>query len=466
MPSKGVSARAQQQALLSGLAHQHLIDADTRRLLDRAEREAPDEPKAANLRETRRAYDRAVKVPTALVKTIAQASAIAKDAWAKARETSDFARFAPHLTQLIDLKRKVAECVGYEHEPYDALLDEYEPGVRAADLAELFARLRRETVDLLDRVRRSSTKPDTSILRRSYPTDGQARFGRKLAEAVGFDFTAGRCDVSVHPFCSTIGGPGDVRITTRYDEAFLPAALFGTLHEVGHALYEQGLPSEHTFTPLGEAVSLGVHESQSRMWENLVGRSRAFWSFHFAELSETFPSALAGVTLDDFVAAVNAVEPSLIRVEADELTYNLHIIVRFELERAMFCGALAVDDVPAAWNEKMGETVGVVPPTDGRGCLQDIHWSLGAFGYFPTYALGNLYAAQFFAQARADIPDLIERIERNDHRALRDWLRANIHRHGQRYRADELVRRVTGRPLSIEPFMTYIREKVSPLYGL
>ncbi|MHC4697382.1 MAG: carboxypeptidase M32, partial [Planctomycetota bacterium] len=318
----------------------------------------------------------------------------------------------------------------------------------------------------LKRLESSPSKPNASILTRHFPRAQQEQLSRKMAECLNFDFTAGRADLSVHPFCVTVGGAGDVRITTRYMEDFLPGALFGTIHETGHALYEQGLLSEHMFTPMGEAVSLGLHESQSRLWENFVGRSRAFWTYQYEGVQGMFPEALGNVSVDEFYRAINTVEPSFIRVEADELTYNLHIVLRFELEQALISGRLAVDDVPAAWNEKMGELLGVTPESDKEGCLQDIHWSMGIFGYFPTYALGNLYAAQFFEQARKDIPDLLDRIAENDHKPLLDWLRTNIHQHGQRYRADELIKVVTGKPLSIEPFVIYVTEKFSTVYGV
>ena len=466
MPRSGVQPRAESAALIAGLAHERLIGEELRSLLDTASADESDFAVQTNLREMRRTVARSVNIPTALVKDIAQTSILAKDAWASARKTSDFGEFAPFLAKLIDLKKRMAECIGYDTEPYDALMDEFEPGARAADIEQLFASLREATVGLLERVRGASQRPDTSILARKYPIDRQVRLSRKMAETLGFDFTAGRADVSVHPFCTTIGGCSDVRITTRYDEQFLSGALFGTVHETGHALYEQGLLREHTFTPMGEAVSLGIHESQSRMWENMVGRGRPFWSYHWGGLKAVFPESLGDLSLEEFYGAINAVEPSFIRVEADELTYNLHIILRFELERALFNDSLNVEDVPAAWNEKMSTSLGITPKNDAEGCLQDIHWSLGAFGYFATYALGNLYAAQFFAQARKDIPELYDRIAANDHKPLLGWLRKNIHQHGRRFRAGELVERVTGSPLSIEPFVSYVTEKYSEVYGL
>lgn len=466
MPTHGVDARAQQIALLAGIAHEKLIADDMRSLLDQAQIDENDYVAQTNLRETRRKVERKSKIPTKLVKEIAHSATLAKQAWADARESSDYSLFAPHLKTLIDLKKQVADCIGYEQERYDALIDEYEPGARSRDIEALFAELRAATVSLLDKLQASSNTPDASILARHYPRNLQEQLSQKMADALHFDFSSGRADVTVHPFCTTIGGAGDVRITTRYQEDFLPSAMFGTMHEVGHGLYEQGLLKEHMFTPMGEAVSLGIHESQSRMWENMVGRGRAFWNYHYHDVQKMFRESLGDVSLDTFYEAINTVSPSFIRVEADELTYNLHIVLRFEIERALFRDELDVDDIPAAWNEKMQQMLGVTPPNDREGCLQDIHWSMAGFGYFSTYALGNLYAAQFFEQANQDIPDLQERIAANDHRPLLNWLRDNIHQHGQRYRAGELVENVTGKPLTIKPFMKYVTDKFSQVYGM
>jgi len=466
MPSGGVKPRAELTALISGLAHERLVAEETGKLLSDAQAGDDDHIAQTNLRETRRAFERASRIPTALVKEIAHAGAMAKDAWAKARQDDKFQDFAPHLEKMVDLKKQVAEHVGYDTEPYDALMDEFEPGAKSAGIDTLFAALGERTAAFLRQIQASPTKPDFSILTRHYPRAQQEPLSRRMAECLHFDFGSGRIDVTVHPFCTSMGGASDVRITTRYMEDFLPAAMFGTMHETGHALYEQGLLAEHAFTPAGEAVSLGIHESQSRMWENLVGRSRAFWEYHYGDVQKMFPDSLGNVSLDEFYRAINTVSPSFIRVEADELTYNLHITLRFQIERAMIKGDIKVADVPEAWNAKMRELLGVVPPNNTEGCLQDIHWSMGIFGYFPTYALGNLYAAQFFDKASTDIPDLFERIAKNDHQPLLGWLRQNIHQHGQRFRAGELIERVTGKPLSIEPFMKHVTEKFSRVYGL
>lgn len=466
MPRRGAADRAEQLALIAGLEHRKRTSEELGNLLSQLERERPsdDFARATNIREMRRSFDRAVKIPAALVEEIARVSALAKDAWVKARKESRFADFAPHLERLLDLKRQVARHVGYTTEPYDALMDEFEPGAQSAEIERVFDGLKREQAPLAVALAKAPRQPDASILTREFPQAGQERFNRLIADALGFDFNAGRIDVSTHPFCMGLT-PCDVRLTTRYDERFIPAALFGTMHEAGHGLYEQGLDPAHVNTPMAAAVSLGIHESQSRMWENVVGRSRPFWQHYYPLLQLEFP-ALKGVPLDAWYFAINAVRPSFIRVEADEVTYNLHIMLRFDLERRLISGKLPVKDVPAAWNDGMQALLGITPASDAEGCLQDIHWSMGIFGYFPTYALGNLYAAQFFAQAQRDIPDLEARIARGELRPLLEWLRAKIHRHGQRYRANELVQVVTGRPLSPQPFIDYLNAKFRPLYGI
>jgi carboxypeptidase Taq len=346
---------------------------------------------------------------------------------------------------------------------YNALLEDFEPGETAENLSRVFEELRGPLVELIGKIVSSGKKAPVEILERDYPAAGQATLAREAAAAVGFDFEAGRLDVSLHPFCSGIG-PGDTRMTTRYDEKYFGDAFFGVLHETGHGLYDQGLPKEHFGSPRGEAVSLGIHESQSRMWENLVGRSRAFWRFFLPRLREVFPEQLRDVSEEQWYFAVNDVRPSLIRTESDEATYNLHILLRFELEKGMLEGSLKAGDLPAVWNERMKHYLGVDVPDDARGVLQDIHWSGGAIGYFPTYTLGNLYAAQFFEQAGKDVGDLEGKIARGEFGALLGWLREKIHAQGKRYTATELVREVTGRPLSAEPLLAHLRGKARELY--
>ncbi len=465
MPKKGIALRAEQLSTMASVAHERLSSDEFGTLLRQLDEDIDDPVRATNIREMRRFYDRAVRVPAELVARIAKTTTLAKEAWVKAREASDFALFAPHLKELFELKRQMADCIGYQGERYDALLDEFEPGMTTAMVADIFASLRKPLADFVQRLADAPNQPDASIVRRHYPRAAQEAFGRRLAEAIGFDFDAGRLDVSTHPFCSG-AGPLDVRMTARYYEDYVNASIFGILHETGHGLYEQGQSIEHCGTPTGAYVSLGIHESQSRLWENMVGRSRAFWEKFYPECQAAFPDALTDTSLDAFHGAINCVGPSCIRVEADEVTYNLHIVLRFEIERALLDRRLDVKDVPDAWNEKMRTLLGITPANTAEGCLQDIHWSLGAIGYFPTYALGNLYAAQMFEAATEAVPDLEGAIRRGDTGVLLSWLRENVHAHGMRYRAAELIERVSGRPLSIEPFMNYIERKFAPIYDL
>jgi carboxypeptidase Taq len=471
MPEGGAEHRSNQLSLLAGLSHEWTTAPRIGELLDELQdselTDSEDGDTTCNIREIRRNYERAQKLPRQLVEEISRVTALAQQHWAKARLNNNFLAFAPWLRQIVDLKREEASAVGFsaDGEAYDALLDEYEPGATSRDISEVFDALRTELVPLLTAIRDSQQQPDTSILQRRYPTDQQARFGREAATAIGFDFDRGRLDVTTHPFCSGFG-PGDCRLTTRYDENFFSSAFFGTLHEAGHGMYEQGLLPEAFGTPLGSSVSLGIHESQSRMWENLVGRSREFWQYFYPKAQQYFPEALGQTQPDDFCFAVNTVSPSLIRVEADEVTYNLHIMLRFDLERDLISGRLAVDDIPTAWNDRFTSDFGITPSTDTEGCLQDIHWSAGLFGYFPTYALGNMYAAQFFEAADQQLGGLGAMFAKGDFAPLLQWLRTNIHSHGQRYPATRLIQVVTGEPLSNEPLMRLLNKRFRPLYGL
>jgi len=466
MPPRGADHRANQSSLLARKVHEHGTAPRIGELLAQIEAAKTADPdRAANVREIRRQYDRATKLPASLVEEMAKTEVLAQQAWGDARAKNDFPAFAPWLEKWVTLKRQQATCYGYTGHIYNALLEDFEPGETAENLSRVFESLRAPLVDLIGRIVASGRRAPLDILERRYPADGQAKLARQAAAAVGFDFNAGRLDVSLHPFCSGIG-PGDTRMTTRYDENYFGDAFFGVLHETGHALYDQGLPHEHFGTPLGDAVSLGIHESQSRMWENLVGRSRAFWSHFMPRARAVFPDQLKDVTEDQWYFAVNDVRPSLIRTESDETTYNLHILLRFELEKALLTGDLSVPDLPAAWNQKMKTYLGVDVPDDARGCLQDIHWSGGAMGYFPTYTLGNLYAAQFFQQARQDLGDLDAQFGSGQFAPLLTWLRENIHRHGKRHRAPDLVQQITHRPLSAEPLLNHLRHKAAELYGV
>jgi carboxypeptidase Taq len=472
MPPKGAGLRGEQMALLAALAHQKLTDPRVGELLAAVEGSDlvrdPDSPEAANARELRRAYDRATKLPQSLVEELARVTTQAQQAWEQARKANDYPAFRPWLEKVVALKRQEADAVGYKEHRYDALVDEYESGTTAAELKQLFAGLTAELVPLIRKIVESPRKPDRSVLEREYPVDRQKVFAESAAAAFGFDFAAGRLDTTAHPFCSGFG-PGDCRITTRYNPRYFGEAFFGVLHETGHALYEQNLPAEHFGTPLGSACSYGIHESQSRLWENQVGRGRPFWEHFFPRARQTFPAALSDVSLDRFYFAVNDVRPSFIRVEADEATYNLHVALRFELELALLSGDLTVGDLPGAWNDRFEALLGLKVPDDVRGCLQDIHWSFGGIGYFPTYTLGNLYAAQLMEAVRKDsggAESLAADFRRGSFDRLKGWLVENVHRHGQRFRAGELCRRATGRPLSPGPFLSHLREKYGALYDV
>ncbi len=468
MPKGGQENRANQLAYLSGLAHEKFTNEKIGELLKEIEAsgQIKDEfsDDGANIREIRNEYDKAVKVPKKLVEEITHTSTMAQGVWGEARENSDFPKFLPYLEKLVKLKRELAECYGYEKEAYDALLDDYEPGATYESIGKVFEAFRSELVDLVAKIADSKKRPDMSIIEQEYAVDRQKIFGESAAAAIGYDFGIGRLDETTHPFCTGIG-PGDTRITTRFNPKHLGQAFFGIMHEAGHGIYEQGLPTEHHGLPMGDAVSLGIHESQSRMWENLVGRSQPFWKHFFPRAQQMFPLALGNVKFDDFLFAINDVRPSLIRIEADEVTYNLHILLRFEIEHAFFKGDLEPKDVPAVWNENFKKYLGIEPPDDARGCLQDIHWSWGMIGYFPTYTLGNLYSAQFYAKAKEDIPDLESQFEIGNFAPMKGWLRKHIHIHGRRYRAEKLVEVATGKPLSHKPMMDYMRTKYGELYG-
>ena len=469
LPPQGAELRANQMALLAGMIHEQATAPRVGELLSEladADDIAPETPQAANIREAQHAYDRETKLPKRLVEELSRVTTLSQQAWVEARKENDFAQFQPWLEQVVALKREEAQAVGYgDGVPYDALLDTYEPAMTTAQVQAAFDGLRDDLVPLVQAIADSGKQPPVEILQRSFPVDVQREFGRRAASAIGFDFGAGRLDEAAHPFCSGIG-PGDCRLTTRYDEQFFSQAFFGTLHEAGHGIYEQGLDRDAFGTPMGHSVSLGIHESQSRMWENFVGRSRAFWEHFFGPAQEQFPDAFGNVALDDFYAAINDVRPSFIRVEADEVTYNLHIMLRFELEQPLIAGDLQPSDVPGVWNETFERYFGITPESDAVGCMQDVHWSAGLIGYFPTYALGNMYAAQFFNKAKADLGDLDRQFAQGDFDPLRDWLREQIHQRGQLYRAGRLLEVVTGEQLDSKPLTTNLREKFSPLYGL
>lgn len=459
MPPRALEFRAGQLAYLARQAHRLFTARQVGEWIAACEQHgfAPGSDEAANAREWRRAYDRATKLPARLVERLERARALAREAWKTARRESRFQVFQPHFQKLLELNQERAERWGYADSPYDAMLEGFEPGARTRALRELFAELRPALAALIAPAAARSAALPADALDGNYPVAAQQALNRELAEAVGYDFEAGRVDTTAHPFCATLG-PRDCRLTTRYNERNFTQSFYGILHETGHGLYEQGLPAEHFGAPLGAAASLGIHESQSRLWENHVGRRAAFWEHWHPIAAGHFP-ALRRFEPRQLSAAVNRVAPSLIRTEADQVTYDLHILLRFEIEARLMEKQLAVAEVPAFWNEEFEKLLGLKVPRDADGCLQDIHWSLGELGYFPTYTLGNLNAAQLMRRAELDLPELEADLARGRYQPLLGWLREKVHVHGQRYRPDELIRQATGEPLQAKYHLEYLRKK-------
>ncbi len=463
LPSRAGPARASQLATLQGLYHQRLVSPEVGEWLERAERGELDADTRAMLKVFRRERDHSVRVPESLVRALAEAQSVGLQTWREARAERDFTRFAPALERLLELRRDQADAIGHGGERYDALLDHFEPEMTSARLLPVLERLRAALVPLVDALDGSIGGPDP-FDGRVFEPEAQWRFTLELLPLLGFDLEAGRQDRSIHPFT---GGthPTDVRLTTRIDPRNPSPAVFGTLHELGHGLYEQGFAPEDHRTPLAASPSMGLHESQSRLWENLIGRSLPFWGFLYPRLKAAFPGALGGVALEDFHRAINRVQRSPIRVEADEVTYNLHIVLRTTLEVRLLRDELAVRDLPEAWNAAMEDTVGLRPRDDVEGVLQDIHWAHGEFGYFPTYALGNLYAASLMRAAEQVLPGLWDEVARGEVGALRGWLREKVHRHGARTSAEERVQAITGHGLTDVDFLAYLRAKYGALSG-
>ena len=467
MPKKAGPGRGEQLATLAGIAHRFFVAPELGALLDDldAAKDALSPADAKLVEVVRHDYARSTKLPEAFVHRFAQEQSWALEAWVKAREVSDFRAFQPHLETLVDLSKEKAGYLGYEGSPYNALLEEFERGMTAEQLKVLFSELASKQSALVARIIESPNQPDTSWLDGEWDEQPQWDFTLRVLRDIGYDLEAGRQDRSVHPF-STFFDVYDVRVTTRFSRTDLFSALMGSIHEGSHALYMQGHDPADRRTPLLDGPSLGMHESQSRMWENVIGRSLPFWRHYAPILAKAFPGRLESITPEQVHRAVNRVEPSLIRVEADECTYNLHIILRFEIEVALMEGDISVAQVPEAWNAKMKEYLGLDVPDDARGCLQDIHWSHGAIGYFPTYALGNIYAAQIGETMEKELSGLWEQVESGEFGELLPWLRENIHRHGRRKLAGEIVRDITGDDPSPAPYLRYLESKFSELYAL
>lgn len=476
MPPGGAMTRGYQLATVTRMAQERFTSDEMGRLIAAAAAEVAGDPadsyRVRAVYQAREAYDLARRVPTDLMTAIAELKTVSQQIWAEAKAANDFPRFAPYLEQMLDLQRRLADAIGYTEHPYDALLLRYEPGMTAARLKALFAALRDGLTPLLQHIGPRGDAARADFLDRDYPEDAQRAFALEIAAKFGYDLNRGRLDRAVHPFEISFTR-NDVRITTRYNRRYMPAAIFGTLHETGHALYEQGVDPALTRSALTTdlldlyavaGASYGMHESQSRLWENLVGRSRPFWQRHFPRLRAFFGEQLADVDAEEFYRAVNRVRPSLIRVEADELTYNFHIMLRVEIEMALLEGSLKVADLPEAWSAAMQKYLGLTPPDDARGALQDIHWSSGLFGSFCTYTVGNVMSAQFYAAAQAALPDLAAALAAGDYAPLLGWLTENIYRHGRAFSPDELLRRATGASLTVAPYLAYLRAKFTDLF--
>lgn len=464
LPSKGAEFRGRQLATLSEIAHEWFISDDVGQLLhELGSRGDLPEDQRRNIELNLEDYEKQKKFSPAFVRRLSETSSRCFHAWLQARSANTFSRYKESLESMVRLKKEEAELAGYEGHPYNALLDQYEKGATVALLDKVFSEVRTPLKDLLDRISRCPSVDD-GFLRSDYPRQLQWDFGMELIRQLGFDFEAGRQDLSEHPFTTSFN-PRDVRITTRIDERDLSHMTWSCIHETGHALYEQGLPPEYYGLPLGEFASLGIHESQSRLWENNIGRSLTWWRAVYPRLQALFPAQLGAIPVERFYKGINKVEPSLIRTEADEVSYHFHVMIRYELEKLLLEGSLPVADIPAWWNESYKTWLGVTVPDDKRGCLQDVHWSHGSFGYFPTYSLGSFYAAQFFSAAEDQLPTLGDSIAAGDTTPLLHWLRENIHRWGRRYTSEELCQKATGAPLDIVYFIEYLHGKYVTIYG-
>lgn len=468
MPHGGSEDRGNILATLAGLTHDMFTSDEMGKLLDELKPVAaqldPDSDDACLILRTAHDFEKQTKVPTEKVAEFARVTTMAEGAWEKARDKNDFKFFQPELEKIVELRREYAGYFKPFDHVYDPLLDDFEPGLKTKEVIDIFSKLRPQQVELLKAIA-SRQQVNDDFLHIPYDEKGQWDFGVDVITHFGFDWNRGRQDKSVHPFTTSFG-IDDVRITTRFDKERAASALFSTMHEGGHAMYEQGIAQSLRRFPQATGASMAIHESQSRMWENIVGRSRPFWKFFYPKLKAIFPAQLNGISEETFYKGINKVEPSLIRVEADEATYNLHIMLRLELEIALMEGSLAVKDLPEAWNSRMKDYLGIVPPTNREGVLQDVHWSSGLFGYFPTYALGNLISAQIWEKLNQAIPNLESQIEAGKFDEMLGWLRTNLHRHGAKFEPQVMVKRITGTGISPEPYMRYLTQKFTDIYGL
>jgi carboxypeptidase Taq len=468
MPRNGAVARSEQMGTLTRIVHTMFVDPEIGKLLDEAEpwaeEQGYDSLEAGLVRVIRRDYDKLVRVPPTLTAELTRVSAVAVPVWDEARKSSDWAMFQPYLEQVIDLRRQYVDCFPPADEDYDILLDDYEPGMKTAEVRAVFDELKAGLVPLIAEISERADAVDDAFLTGDFPIDAQKKVEGKILADFGFTADSWRLDETVHPF-ATRSGMDDIRLTTRHHEHNMHS-IFSSMHEFGHGIYEYGGDRAFARTPLARGASLALHESQSRMWENLVGRSRPFWQHYFPLVQEAFPAQMNGLDAEGFYRGVNRVQPSLIRIDADEATYNMHIILRFELEQEMITGRVTAADVPEAWDAKMMEYLGVEVPDVADGALQDTHWAGGSIGYFSTYALGNVASAQLWERISTDIPDVYEQIGRGEFTPLREWLREHVHQHGRMYMPQELLKRVTGSSLDPKPLLAYLRGKLGEIYGL
>jgi carboxypeptidase Taq len=466
MPPKGAKYRSRHLATLTGLIHDRFTDSKFGKLLEKLQAEDMDKDAAINVERTFEDYQKEIKLDTEFVKKRSRLISASYQQWVKSRVDNDWKIFQEALKPLVDLKREECERRGYEHHPYEALFDLYEPGMSLKKLDSVFEELKKGILPLVEKLNNANAEINTSFLKQRIPENKQWDFGVFILKEMGYDFDAGRQDKSPHPFTITFA-PDDIRITTRVKENEFSNMLWSSIHEGGHALYEQGLPKEEFYgLPLSEAASLSIHESQSRFWENHIGRSYEFWSTYYPELRKRVPKVFQNVSLEEYYHGINTIQPNKIRTEADELHYHLHIIIRYEIERALIAGDIEVQNLRETWNQKYRDYLGVSIENDKEGILQDVHWSHGSFGYFPTYTLGSLYAAQFFAKTKSDIPQIEDELKSDEMQKVLNWLRKTIHFKGRRYKAEELCKRVSGESLTVEPFLEYVDEKFSNIYGI